>query len=270
VGDACAVPVGDASAKIRVNIQGATPTQLDVTIEPLVAMPPGYRVAKGKNQTPAEPLRPAPLSNSIDVIPPGLPIRRTLHLDETLDIPVPEAGIVHLRFPFKPQKGGWDSSGIESVSISNAAPAPLVGTAKDWPGSEPKLRTDGPTILFQDPAAENPKHLQYSFRKFFENYGPRGDLRWISLPGLGRFVLSLQPRPELGFRLAGEVQGTTIRVALDGVRFDVLSAKPSLDSPDVFRLYARVEPDDEPLKSLGVIPVIGSVDIEDLTPLPGR
>jgi hypothetical protein len=251
--------VGSGSAKFRVNVAHVTPTQFDVTIEPLTAMPPTYAsVAHGKPKQ-------QPLPSSIT--PPGLPIHRILRLEESLDIPVPEVGgVVHLRFHLTPGKeqgparGYWGDTGLEEVHLASAAPAPLVGATRDWPGAEPHLRTDGPTILLPN--------LQYNFRKYFENSGPKGDLRWVSLPGLGRFLLSLQPRPELGFQLAGEVQQNTIRVALGDVRFDVISTKPTLNSPDAFRLYVRVDPN--PASSIGDVPAIGSVDLGDLTPLPGR
>jgi hypothetical protein len=160
--------------------------------------------------------------------------------------------------------------GIEKVELSAAAPAPLTGATQDWTGVQQSYIAR-PKILLQDPASENPKHVQYSFDKDFANHVVPGDMEWVFLPGLGRFVLSLRPLPELGFRLAGEVQRETIRVAMGDVRFDVVSSKTLLDSPDAFRLYVRAERDFKPQRRFSTVvepdqrvPRIDSVAIEEL------
>jgi len=43
-----------------------------------------------------------------------------------------------------------------------------------------------------------------------------GNLVWFYIPGLGRYILSLVPRPELEFHKAGEVRGGRIALTLDG------------------------------------------------------
>jgi hypothetical protein len=75
--------------------------------------------------------------------------------------------------------------------------------------------------------------------RFYEVSGP---LVWFYAPGRGRFVLSLAPRPDLGFERRGEVRGTLLEFVVDGDTFALASGVRIAPGEAVFNLYVRHEP----------------------------
>jgi hypothetical protein len=82
-------------------------------------------------------------------------------------------------------------------------------------------------------------------------------LVWVYLPDHGRYILSLTPRPALGFKRAGEMEYPAYRFAVGDVRIDLdsfdLSARqggPAVAPPKgVFNLYVLHDPTYEPTSS---------------------
>jgi hypothetical protein len=68
-----------------------------------------------------------------------------------------------------------------------------------------------------------------------------GPAVWFSLRNRGRYILSLVPHPELGFRKAGEVRGTSLTFALGPDTFTLNSAKTIAPGDAPFNLYVLQE-----------------------------
>jgi hypothetical protein len=69
-----------------------------------------------------------------------------------------------------------------------------------------------------------------------------GPLVWFYFPGRGRFVLSLVPRPELGFERRGEVRGTLLEFTVGGDLYALSSGVRIAPGQAVFNLYVRHDP----------------------------
>jgi hypothetical protein len=60
---------------------------------------------------------------------------------------------------------------------------------------------------------------------------------WFYLPMRGRFILSLSPRPDLGFQKAGEIRGTTLNFKIGSDSFTLVSATQIAPGAGAFNLY---------------------------------
>lgn len=76
--------------------------------------------------------------------------------------------------------------------------------------------------------------------------GATGTLVWFYLPKRGRYILSLVPRPELGFAKVGEVRGGTIRFQMAGDEFALESYTPVAPGSAPYTLYVLHDGDWEP------------------------
>jgi hypothetical protein len=93
-----------------------------------------------------------------------------------------------------------------------------------------------------------------------------GNLVWFYIPGRGRYILSLVPRPELEFHKAGEVRGGRVALKLNGddITLECLSEIATGHAP--YNIYALRDSSWEPTAQAqkGQL-AIGSVDAEELT-----
>jgi hypothetical protein len=69
----------------------------------------------------------------------------------------------------------------------------------------------------------------------------RGAALWIYVPNYGRFVLSLVPRPDLGFRKLGEVRGTSLTITEGSHQIALTCAQPITTTSAAFNLYGLRE-----------------------------
>jgi hypothetical protein len=74
------------------------------------------------------------------------------------------------------------------------------------------------------------------------NATARGTVVWIYVPKRGRYALSLLPRAALGFRLAGEVRGNTLRFTVRDETISMFAADQIAPGPGAYRLYVRHDP----------------------------
>jgi hypothetical protein len=95
-----------------------------------------------------------------------------------------------------------------------------------------------------------------------------GNLVWLYLPGRGRYILSLVPRPELEFHKAGEVRGGRITLTLnsDTITLECFNEIATGHAP--YNLYVLRDSKWEPTAQgqKGQL-TIGSVDAEELAML---
>jgi hypothetical protein len=98
--------------------------------------------------------------------------------------------------------------------------------------------------------------------------GVTGNLVWFYIPGRGRYILSLVPRPELEFHKAGEVRGgrITLRLDSDAITLECFSEIATGHAP--YNLYVLRDSKWEPTAQArkGQL-AIGSVDAEELAML---
>lgn len=69
-----------------------------------------------------------------------------------------------------------------------------------------------------------------------------GHAIWLDVPGHGRFVFSLAPRPDLGMHRMGEIRGTVIRWQAGGHRFEISTDRPVIDGLRAYNLYGVAVP----------------------------
>jgi hypothetical protein len=123
-------------------------------------------------------------------------------------------------------------------------PAPVFrfapGPARDFVLSDVQLALISPRLSI------NGKPEPLSDRV---NTAARGSVVWFYLPNRGRYVLSLVPRPELGFRRAGEVRGSTVRFTFGGDTFTLLTADQVAPGQAPFNLYLLHDPTWKPTYS---------------------
>ena len=69
-----------------------------------------------------------------------------------------------------------------------------------------------------------------------------GAVVWIYVPNRGRFLLSLIPHPNLGFRRAGEVRGSSLRFTAGSDTFTIASGGRVAPGQSAFNLYVLHQP----------------------------
>jgi hypothetical protein len=93
-----------------------------------------------------------------------------------------------------------------------------------------------------------------------------GVVVWFYLPNRGRFLLSLTPHPDLGFRKAGEVRGSTLSFSIGSEMFKLVAGGAIAPTQAAFNLYVRHDPawkPDYPFADLSAF-IMGAADRADL------
>jgi hypothetical protein len=125
--------------------------------------------------------------------------------------------------------------GFESV------PAPVFhftpGPARDFALSDVQLELVAPRLTINGKPEPSSERV---------NGSVRGTVVWFYLPKRGRYVLSLLPRSEFGFRRAGEVRGSTARFTIGNETFTLLAADQIAPGRAPFTLYVFHDPEWKP------------------------
>ena len=108
-----------------------------------------------------------------------------------------------------------------------------AGTPRDFKAEDVQLTLQAPRLTV------NGKLDESSVRRFEEISGA---VVWLYVPKHGRFLLSLVPRPELGFRQAGEVRGSSLNFVMDGERFTLNTGGRIAPGEAAFNLYVLHDP----------------------------
>jgi hypothetical protein len=136
------------------------------------------------------------------------------------------------------------------------------GDARDF------LATDADFEIFEPQVTLNGKSQTASGPASLHDV--RSALPWFYFPNHGRFILSLTPRTNLGFRKTGEVRGGRIAFTLDDDSVKLESIRPLASGNGVYNLYVLHEPDWQPVSDRQKdYPVDGSLDVEEI-PNPAR
>jgi len=144
----------------------------------------------------------------------------------------------------------------------NSGAVPTVsGTARNFSVEDAELRLAQTRVKINGVPQEFPGASRVA----------SGTLVWFYLPRRGRFILSLAPRPELGFVKAGEVRGgaVTFTVGKDEFTLESPAAIASGDAPYI--LYVLQDPQWEPTaQGQGGSLLVGSVSPRELAALQGK
>ncbi|MBV8846137.1 MAG: hypothetical protein JO307_25295 [Bryobacterales bacterium] len=141
-------------------------------------------------------------------------------------------------------------------------------------GSSPPPDPTIPGVPRQFVAADAEFKTQL-FLRLSVNGGPetdlpsaRGRLIWFSPSGRGRYILSLVPRPELGFVKAGEARGGYLNLQMGGDSFVLTSGASIAPAGAPYFVYALHDPEWEPAaSSQRDKPQAGSVGPEEIASL---
>jgi len=105
-----------------------------------------------------------------------------------------------------------------------------TGPARDFNAEEVRLQVTSYTLSVNGEVVHRSKA------------GCSGPLVWFSLPGRGRFIVSLVPRPGYDFRQAGTVEHDRIAFELDGDRFEWASSSPVVGTGGNWNVWVLHDP----------------------------
>ncbi len=101
----------------------------------------------------------------------------------------------------------------------------VAGPARDFSPEDANIEISAPEVSIDGKSTT-------SFKG-----GISGHAVWIDLPGHGRFVFSLAPRPDLGMQKAGEIRGTTMTWRHAGHEYTITTDKPITSGSRAYNLY---------------------------------
>jgi hypothetical protein len=169
---------------------------------------------------------------------PGYPAPRLVFTGNTISIDlgtVPDTGQKLVDYvTIQPRKAPT----LPRVMRPSATVPEVSGTARDFSADDAELQLVRPRVSLNG----TPQDTTTS--RAMEDAS--GALIWFSLPNRGRYILSLAPRPELGFVKAGEIRGGTITFTLGGDKFQLESNIPITTGYAPYILYVLHDPDWEP------------------------
>ena len=189
--------------------------------------------------------------------PPVFPAPQEMHVGDTADITVwndAQSGqkfVDHVTIKQLLGAAQSNSQWLQSVNVlstnvmnsmynaaRNGRTVPTVsGTARAFSAEDAEMRVMQPAIKINGSPAEVASRTPAT---------ANGTLIWFYLPKRGRYILSLAPRPELGFVKAGEVRGGAITFTLDKDEFTLESYTQIAPGDAPYILYVLHDPAWEP------------------------
>jgi hypothetical protein len=112
------------------------------------------------------------------------------------------------------------------------------------PGPARDFRTDDVQLSLQAPRLSINGKLDETSAQRYDAVS--GAVVWFYAAKRGRYILSLAPRPELGFRKAGEVRGSSLSFTLGNDTFTVSTGGRIAPGQAPFNLYVLHEPEWKP------------------------
>jgi hypothetical protein len=109
------------------------------------------------------------------------------------------------------------------------------------PGPTRDFRLDDVELTLASPRLTVNGKLDESSTRHFEEVS--GAAVWIYVPKHGRYILSLVPHPELGFRKAGEVRGSSLSFVVGSEEFKLNTGRRIAPGQAPYSLYVLHEPD---------------------------
>ena len=166
---------------------------------------------------------------------PRFPSPRTVHSGEVLELNLLT-------------NAGWGQTLTEFVTVQAQEPARAEGFQVQrapreftFAGGTPRdFRAEDVDLRLREPRVSINGHVDESSLKTIGDEA--GPIVWIYVPNRGRFLLSLIPRPELGFRRTGEIRGSSLRFTVGGDTFSIASGSRVAPGQSAFNLYVLHQP----------------------------
>jgi hypothetical protein len=141
-----------------------------------------------------------------------------------------------------------NQSVVEYVTVQEPAKKSLGfnGTAPERkfafaPGPSRDFKAEDVEMTIQSPRLSiNGKLDESTMRRYDEVSGP---IVWFAAAKKGRFLLSLVPHPEWGFRKAGEVRGSSLSLVIGSDTFTLSTGGSIAPGQAAYSLYVLHEPD---------------------------
>ena len=127
--------------------------------------------------------------------------------------------------------------GFQNLKAQAREFAFATGAARDF-------RADDGELRIRDARVSIGGKLDPSTAKFKGEVS--GLVLWFYLPKRGRFILSLTPHANLGFRRAGEVRGSTLSFTIGSETFKLVANGAIAPTQAAFNLYVLHEPTSKP------------------------
>jgi hypothetical protein len=108
------------------------------------------------------------------------------------------------------------------------------------PGQPRDFRASDVELTIQSPRLSINGKLDESTSRRFDAMS--GSVVWFYASQRGRFILSLLPHPDLGFRKAGEVRGSSLSFTIGGDTFTLNTGGRIAPGQAPFNLYVRHDP----------------------------
>jgi hypothetical protein len=112
------------------------------------------------------------------------------------------------------------------------------------PGPSRDFKADDVELTIQAPRLTVNGKLDESTTKRFDEVS--GSVVWLYISKHGRYLLSLIPHPELGFRKAGEVRGSSLSFTMGSETFTVNAGARIAPGEAPFNLYVLHDPNWKP------------------------
>jgi hypothetical protein len=136
----------------------------------------------------------------------------------------------------------------------------ITGTPQAFTVADAELQVGEPSLSVNERVASAAGSLKAT----------HGALIYFYVPGRGRYILSLVPRPELGFTRVGEASGGFLKWTADNDTFSVESSVIIAPGGGPFFIYVLHDPEWQPTASAARGRVLtGSVAPEEITILRG-
>jgi hypothetical protein len=108
------------------------------------------------------------------------------------------------------------------------------------PGAPRDFKADDMELRLQEPRLSINGTLQESSLRVRADVS--GPIVWLYVPDRGRFLISLTPQANLGFRRAGEVRGSSLRFTLGNETFTLVSGTKIAPPQAAFNVYVLHDP----------------------------
>lgn len=163
--------------------------------------------------------------------------------------------------PVRPGLQGLPGLSGAQVPPGNRAVPTVEGAARDFSAADAEMRLTQPRATLNGTPQSTAARVS----------SVTGSLVWFYLPGRGRYILSLVPRPGLDFQRAGEVRGGAITLTLSGDMITLESPVEIATGHAPYNLYVLRDPEWEPTtpEQKGHF-AVGSVAVEELVILKRR
>ena len=137
-----------------------------------------------------------------------------------------------------PAPGFQGSPGLTGAQVppGNRAVPSVEGAARDFSAADAEMRLTQPRATLNGIPQSTAARVS----------SVTGSLVWFYLPGRGRYILSLVPRPGLDFQRTGEVRGGAIALTLSGDMITLESPVEIATGHAPYNLYVLRDPEWEP------------------------